>query len=182
MVLPNNILCRCVKGGDNEQAGNDLFDHLASHIWIWASFITTAGLTPFCIDITQSWNVSSYHNLNVSAEVPLLPSLRRWPFMFVLARQCSVKKVCVCARQTNPHPTVIKLLWVPEPSAGMDGSHAAPRWTLKRQQRAKMGQLTLFCPSAFLFHRWVQIIFCAILSDYCITVAKGGCIRECRGN
>lgn len=32
MALPNNGIRGCVEGGHNEQAGNDLFDHLASHI------------------------------------------------------------------------------------------------------------------------------------------------------
>lgn len=32
MALPNNAIYGCVRGGHNEQAGNDFFDHLASHI------------------------------------------------------------------------------------------------------------------------------------------------------
>lgn len=52
MALPNNATY--VKGGRNEQTGNDFFDHLASHIWICETFIIMAGLSLFCIDITQS--------------------------------------------------------------------------------------------------------------------------------
>lgn len=32
MALPNNAICGYVEGGHNEQAGNDLCDHFASHI------------------------------------------------------------------------------------------------------------------------------------------------------
>lgn len=49
MTLPNNAVGR----GHNEQAGNDVFDHLACQICIYANFIISAGLTLFCIDITQ---------------------------------------------------------------------------------------------------------------------------------
>lgn len=124
---------------------------------------------------------------NVCVEGPLLLSHRRWPCILswpgnVAWKMCVYSLyLCSClGKKRNPHPTIIKLLWVPELTP--DGSHAAPRWTLKRQQRTQMGRVAFFRPSTFLFHRWVQIIFCAILSDYCITVAKGGCIGECRGN
>lgn len=120
MALPNNALCVYVEGGHNEQAGNDLFDHLASHIWICATFITTAGLPPFCIDITQRGNVSLLSQPNVSAEVPLFPSHRRWPFMLSWPGNVAWKRcVCVSNESTIHIPLSLSCSkyqsWLPSP-------------------------------------------------------------------
>lgn len=161
MALPNNAIYGCVRGGRNEKAGNDFFDHLASHIWICAAFITIAGLSPFLHRHHSEVKWFLLSQPNVSAEVPLFlffPLHRRWPFMLSWPRQCSMKKgvclcVCVFLNESTIHiPLSLSCSGAEShPRAGMDVSHAAPRWTLKRQQRAKMGRLAPFCPSAFFY-------------------------------
>lgn len=191
MALPNNAIYGCVRGGHNEKAGNDFFDHLASHIWICAAFITIAGLSPFLHRHHSEVKCFLLSQPNVSAEVPLFlffPSHRRWPFMLSWPRQCSMKKgvclcVCVFLNESTIHiPLSLSCSGADShPRAGMDVSHAAPRWTLKRQQRAKMGRLALFCPSAFFIPQMSADNFlcdCEWLLYYC---GKRGMYRGMQG-
>lgn len=181
MALPDNL----VSVWKAEIMNRQLMTYLT--IWLSTSESVQVSLYRWTDSIFVSPSLrSEVLPPNVCAEEPVFAITLPMTLQVVLTRQCSVKKVCLFSifvyvfEKTNPHPTVIKLLRVPPPTP--DGSHAAPRWTLKRQQRAQMGRVAFFRSSTFLFHRWVQIIFCAIVSDYCITVAKGGCIWECRGN
>lgn len=191
MALPNNAIYGCVRGGRNEKAGNDFFDHLASHIWICAAFITIAGLSPFLHRHHSEVKWFLLSQPNVSAEVPLFlffPSHRRWPFMLSWPRQCSMKKgvclcVCVFLNESTIHiPLSLSCSGADShPRAGMDVSHAAPRWTLKRQQRAKMGRLAPFCPSAFFIPQMSADNFlcdCEWLLYYC---GKRGMYRGMQG-
>lgn len=90
----------------NEQAGNDLCYHFASHIWICATFIIMAG-----IDSVLRWHHSEVKccllsQANVSGEVPLFSITPPMTLYVALARQCSVKKgVCVCVCLTSPPST-----------------------------------------------------------------------------
>lgn len=118
MALPNNAIC----GGwgvHNEQPGNDLCPHFAFQVLSLRELhYHRRGLTPaFALTSLRGEMFFLLSLANGGGEVPLSLSITLPMTLYVVrAGQCSVKKVCACARVCVCVPLSLSLTSPPSTS------------------------------------------------------------------